>query len=113
MKMNSSTEGREFAKKHDLIYIYHNRIDKTGDDKASEEKVFEAAMRWLTHQPKRKELTHKILSNVRFPLMSPLFLNENVIETLEKSPGPNQYPNCQRPSRTQIEVFTYFIFFHM
>ena len=42
MKMNSSTEGREFAKQHDLIYIYHNRIDKTGDDKASEEKVFEA-----------------------------------------------------------------------
>ena len=42
MKMNSSIEGREFAKQHDLIYIYHNRIDKTGDDKASEEKVFEA-----------------------------------------------------------------------
>lgn len=42
MKMNSNTEGREFAKQHDLIYIYHNRIDKTGDDKATEEKVFEA-----------------------------------------------------------------------
>lgn len=43
MNMNSSSEGRDFAKKHDLIYIYHNRIDKTGDDKATEEKVFEAA----------------------------------------------------------------------
>lgn len=42
MKMNSNKEGREFAKQHDLIYIYHNRIDKTGDDKATEEKVFEA-----------------------------------------------------------------------
>ncbi len=42
MKMNASNEGREFVKQNDLIYIYHNRIDKVGDDKASEEKVFEA-----------------------------------------------------------------------
>jgi uncharacterized protein (TIGR02687 family) len=42
MNFNSATEGRDFVKKHDLIYIYHNRIDKTGDDKTSEEKVFEA-----------------------------------------------------------------------
>ena len=42
MKMNSSTDGREFVKQYDLIYIYHNRIDKVGDDKTSEEKVFEA-----------------------------------------------------------------------
>lgn len=48
MHMNSSTEGRGFAKKHDLIYIYHNRIDKTGDDKATEEKVFEAVEEELT-----------------------------------------------------------------
>jgi len=42
MKMNSATDGREFVKQYDLIYIYHNRIDKVGDDKTSEEKVFEA-----------------------------------------------------------------------
>jgi uncharacterized protein (TIGR02687 family) len=42
MKMNSSTDGREFVKQFDLIYIYHNRIDKVGDDKTSEDKVFEA-----------------------------------------------------------------------
>jgi uncharacterized protein (TIGR02687 family) len=42
MKMNSAKEGRDFVKKHDLIYIYHNRIDKTGDDKTTEDKVFEA-----------------------------------------------------------------------
>ncbi|MEZ5055511.1 MAG: PglZ domain-containing protein [Saprospiraceae bacterium] len=30
-------------KQCDLIYIYHNRIDKTGDDdKTTEDKVFEA-----------------------------------------------------------------------
>ena len=42
MKMNSMVEGREFAKQHDLIYIYHNRIDDTGDTTTSEDKVFEA-----------------------------------------------------------------------
>jgi len=42
MKMNTSTDGREFVKQFDLIYIYHNRIDKVGDDKTSEDKVFEA-----------------------------------------------------------------------
>ncbi|SDS36240.1 BREX-1 system phosphatase PglZ type A [Christiangramia echinicola] len=42
MKTKSGGEGREFVKDHDLIYIYHNRIDKTGDDKTSEGKVFEA-----------------------------------------------------------------------
>lgn len=42
MKMNSSKEGRDFVKQYDLIYIYHNRIDKTGDDKTTEDKVFEA-----------------------------------------------------------------------
>jgi uncharacterized protein (TIGR02687 family) len=42
MKMNSATDGREFVKQYDLIYIYHNRIDKVGDDKTSEEKVFDA-----------------------------------------------------------------------
>lgn len=42
MKMNSAKEGRDFVKQYDLIYIYHNRIDKTGDDKTTEDKVFEA-----------------------------------------------------------------------
>ncbi|MCC5907048.1 MAG: BREX-1 system phosphatase PglZ type A [Balneolaceae bacterium] len=42
MKMASkSEEARELVSGHDLIYIYHNRIDKLGDDKSSEEKVIE------------------------------------------------------------------------
>jgi uncharacterized protein (TIGR02687 family) len=41
MAMNSATEGRSFVKNFDLIYIYHNVIDKRGDDKTSEETVFE------------------------------------------------------------------------
>ncbi|MDW7690431.1 BREX-1 system phosphatase PglZ type A [Flammeovirgaceae bacterium SG7u.111] len=42
VKLKSSTEGRDFVKGYDLIYIYHNRIDKQGDDKSSEEQVFDA-----------------------------------------------------------------------
>lgn len=42
MRMNSSSEGRTFAKSYDVIYIYSNLIDKTGDDKTSEDRVFEA-----------------------------------------------------------------------
>ncbi len=34
--------GRTFAKAHDVIYIYHNEIDATGDKPASENKVFDA-----------------------------------------------------------------------
>jgi uncharacterized protein (TIGR02687 family) len=35
-------DGRTFAKAHDVIYIYHNEIDATGDKSASEHKVFDA-----------------------------------------------------------------------
>ena len=49
LKMNSNTEGRAFVKDYDLIYIFHNQIDKTGDDTASEDKVFEAVDRELEY----------------------------------------------------------------
>jgi uncharacterized protein (TIGR02687 family) len=42
MQKNAATEGRQWVKEYDLIYIYHNRIDKTGDDTTTEEKVFDA-----------------------------------------------------------------------
>ena len=35
-------EGRAFVKEHEVIYIYHNEIDATGDKKESEHKVFES-----------------------------------------------------------------------
>ena len=35
-------DGRAFAKAHEIIYIYHNEIDATGDKSASEHKVFDA-----------------------------------------------------------------------
>ena len=42
LKMKSNTEGRDFVKPYNVIYIYSNNIDKIGDDKTSEGKVFEA-----------------------------------------------------------------------
>lgn len=42
LKMNAKTDGREFIKPYNVIYIYSNIIDKSGDDKTSESKVFEA-----------------------------------------------------------------------
>lgn len=42
MDMNSSTTGREFVKDYDVLYIYSNIIDKSGDDITSESKVFSA-----------------------------------------------------------------------
>jgi uncharacterized protein (TIGR02687 family) len=44
MKMPSkSDEARRLVQDHQLVYVYHNRIDKTGDDKTSEDKVIEAS----------------------------------------------------------------------
>jgi len=34
---------RTLVRDHDLVYVYHNRIDATGDKRDSEERVFEAA----------------------------------------------------------------------
>ncbi|MFA5713534.1 MAG: BREX-1 system phosphatase PglZ type A [Bacteroidales bacterium] len=45
MAMSATTEGREYVKGYDLIYIYHNHIDHIGDDKTSEAEVFDAVER--------------------------------------------------------------------
>lgn len=49
LKMKANTEGREFIKPFNVIYIYSNQIDKTGDDKTSEGKVFEATESEFEH----------------------------------------------------------------
>ena len=44
MKLASKgQDARDLVTQNDLIYIYHNRIDKVGDEKTSEEKVIDAA----------------------------------------------------------------------
>ncbi|NVK29383.1 MAG: BREX-1 system phosphatase PglZ type A [Gammaproteobacteria bacterium] len=41
----TQTEGRELFKNHDVIYIYHNRIDHAGDKMQSEGEAFDATER--------------------------------------------------------------------
>ncbi len=44
MRMASrGEEARALTKDNDLVYVYHNRIDKVGDDKTQEDKVIEAS----------------------------------------------------------------------
>ncbi|HPX19689.1 MAG TPA: BREX-1 system phosphatase PglZ type A [Deltaproteobacteria bacterium] len=40
-------ESRELVRSHDVVYVYHNRIDATGDKRDTEEKVFEAVQETL------------------------------------------------------------------
>lgn len=42
LNMRAHDEGREFIKPYQVVYIFHNGIDKTGDDKISEGDVFNA-----------------------------------------------------------------------
>jgi uncharacterized protein (TIGR02687 family) len=50
---------REWNKEYDLVYVYHNRIDKTGDDKTSEDKVIDAVREEITYL---KALVKKIFN---------------------------------------------------
>ncbi|THV60835.1 BREX-1 system phosphatase PglZ type A [Flagellimonas alvinocaridis] len=42
MKFSVHGDGREFVKNYDVIYIYHNVIDDTGDDTTSQDRIFDA-----------------------------------------------------------------------
>lgn len=42
LTLNSKTEGRALARDYDLIYIFHDHIDDTGDSLSTEEKTFDA-----------------------------------------------------------------------
>jgi uncharacterized protein (TIGR02687 family) len=42
LELNTKTEGRALAREHDVIYIFHNLIDKVGDDARTEAKTFDA-----------------------------------------------------------------------
>jgi hypothetical protein len=42
LEMNSKTEGRALMRDHEVIYIFHNVIDNTGDKPRTEAKTFDA-----------------------------------------------------------------------
>jgi uncharacterized protein (TIGR02687 family) len=56
---------RSLVRDHDVIYIYHNRIDATGDKRDSEERVFEAVEETLQELIRLiKKLTGANVSNL-------------------------------------------------
>lgn len=56
---------RALIREHDVLYVYHNRIDATGDKSVSEERVFEAAEETLEELLKLvKKLTSANASNL-------------------------------------------------
>lgn len=56
---------RALVRDHDVIYVYHNRIDATGDKRESEERVFEAVEETLQEVIRLvKKLTAANASNV-------------------------------------------------
>jgi uncharacterized protein (TIGR02687 family) len=57
MQLNAKTKGREFVKKYDVIYIYHNKIDNDGDDTTTENTLVEAVETEILYL---KELLKKI-----------------------------------------------------
>jgi uncharacterized protein (TIGR02687 family) len=42
LELNSKTEGRALMRDNEVVYIFHNTIDKVGDDSTTEAKTFEA-----------------------------------------------------------------------
>ncbi len=42
LELNTKTEGRALVRDHEVIYIFHNVIDKTGDAASTEAKTFDA-----------------------------------------------------------------------
>lgn len=42
LEMNTKTDGRALMREHDVIYIFHNTIDKTGDSPTTEAKTTDA-----------------------------------------------------------------------
>ncbi len=61
----NQTDSRALLREHEVIYVYHNLIDKTGDGRETEERVFAAAEDTL-HELLRlvKKLTNANASNL-------------------------------------------------
>ena len=57
LEMNTNTEARALTREHDLIYIYHNVIDKVGDSPSTEAKTTKAVEEAF-------EELHKILAKI-------------------------------------------------
>jgi hypothetical protein len=50
MEMNTATDARVLIRDHEVVYIYHNTVDATGDNAATEAKTFAAVRQAITER---------------------------------------------------------------
>lgn len=100
MKFNSKTDGREFCKQYNVIYIYSNTVDKTGDDKTSENEVFEATEREFSNlQLLIRHITNMNGNNILLTADHGYIYQNNKLDTTdftEFSPEGNIYKTNRR-----------------
>ncbi len=86
MAMNANIDGRAYVKQYDVIYIYSNRIDKRGDDKASEEQVFDAVAEELNYLVEVvKKITNMNGSNIFVTADHGFLYQHHPLETMDFS----------------------------
>jgi uncharacterized protein (TIGR02687 family) len=61
----TTDQGREFVREYRVVYVYHDRIDATGDKQASEDNTFEAVERSVKEITSLVEFIHGCLNGSR------------------------------------------------
>ncbi len=61
----TTDQGREFVKDYRVVYVYHDRIDATGDKQATEDNTFEAVERSVKEITSLVEFIHGCLNGSR------------------------------------------------
>jgi uncharacterized protein (TIGR02687 family) len=96
---------RALVREHDVIYVYHNRIDATGDKRESEERVFEAVEETLQELIRLvKKLNNANLYN--FLVTSDhgfIYQNRAIEESDYISCQPSVFSNQQHQSSNSTE----------
>ena len=77
--------------KNRLVYVYHNEIDKIGDDRASEHNTFEAVDRTIEVLQKLIKSLHATYNVAKVIITSDhgFVYNDRKIDDKDKEPGPN------------------------
>lgn len=89
--LNKTTEELRAIFKSRLVYVYHNEIDKIGDDRASEHNTFEAVDRTIELLQKLIKSLHATYNVAKVIITSDhgFVYNDRIIDDKDKEPGPN------------------------
>jgi uncharacterized protein (TIGR02687 family) len=95
---------RTLVRDHDVIYVYHNRIDATGDKRESEERVFEAVEETLQELIRLiKKLNHANIYNFFVTADHGFIYQNRAIDESDYISGAWSEVSCQQedPSGTE------------